>query len=142
MSSDAQGSLGNLQLKRTSAAGFGIVMIWISLGGGFMLLRSGDSFGWVALVFGVLLLFVPLSGFFRRYWNTEIPARAFPTMILAANLALLVLYGAIARTYLSDPFLTYNDLDTLAAIIFGTATILTLLAFVANVIALALGRRS
>ena len=133
---------GGLGLKRTAAVGFGIVTVWMSLGGGFMLLRSGDVFGWVALVFGVLLLIAPLSGAFRRYWNSEAPSRAFPILVLTANLSLLLLYGAIARSYLSDPFLTYNDLDTLAAVVFGTAAVLTFLALAANAVALVLDRRS
>jgi len=142
MNTDSRASLRNLGLKRTAAVSLGIVMVWISLGGGFMLVRSGDAFGWVALVFGVLLLIAPLSSAFRRYWNSEAPSRAFPVLVLTANLSLLVLYGAIARSYLSDPFLTYNDLDTLAAAVFGTAAVLTLLALAANAIALVLDRRS
>jgi hypothetical protein len=142
MSSVLQDSAGNLRLKRTFAASIGFVMVWMSLAGGCTLLRAGDILGWVALVFGLMLLGLPFTGFFRRYWNTEVSTRALPAMILIANAALIFLYGWIAWIYLSDPFLTYNDLNTLAAVVFGVAAALSFLALVVNVIALRLDRRA
>jgi hypothetical protein len=142
MSATLQHGVGFLRLKRTSAISIGIVMIWMCLGGGYMLLRAGDVLGWVAIVLGLALLSLPFAGFFRRYWNTEVSARVFPALILISNAALVVLYVSITWVYLRDQFLTYNDLNTLAAVVFGAAAVLSVLAFVVNTIALLTGRRS
>jgi len=137
----SRGSVGFLRLKRTSAASIGIVMIWMCLGGGYILLRTGDVLGWVALGFALVLVISPFTGSVQRYWHTDVSAPAFPMMILVANTTLAALNGGIAWTYWRDPFLTYNDLNTLAAVVFGVAAILSFLALAANVIALEMDRR-
>lgn len=142
MSAILSGGAGSLRLKRTSTISIGIVMVWMCLGGGYLLLSSGDFFGWVAVAFGLILLVLPFTSIFRRYWSTEILARAFPAVILIANAGLAVLYGSFAWAYLQDPFLTYNDFDTLAAVVFGAAAVLSALALLANMIALLTDRRS
>jgi hypothetical protein len=131
-----------MRFKRTSAISIGVVMVWMCLAGGYLLLRSGDLFGWVALAMGLVLLSSPLIPGFRWYWSTEDTAPAFPAIMLIANSALLILSGIIAGVYLRDPFLTYNDLDTLAAVVFSVAAALSILALAVNVIALQADRRS
>ena len=142
MSEMSQGARGGMRLKRTSAISIGVVMVWMCFGGGYMLLRIGDLFGWVAIAMGLVLLTSPLIPGFRWYWSTEDTARAFPAIMLIANIVLLMLSGTIAWLYLRDPFLTYNDLNTLAAVVFGVAAALSILALVVNVIALQADRRS
>jgi len=142
MSATSSGGAGSLRLKRTSTISIGIVMVWMCLGGGFLFLRTGDVFGWVAIAFGLILLVMPFTDFFRRYWNTEVLARAFPAVVLIANTGLVGLYGSFTWAYLQDPFLTYNDFDTLAAVVFGAAAVLSVLAVAANTIALLVDRRS
>lgn len=142
MSATLSSGTGSLRLKRTSTISIGIVMVWICLGGGYLLLRTGDDLGWAAIAFALVLLVVPFTGFFRRYWSTEVLARAFPAVILVANVGLVVLYGSFSWAYLQDPFLTYNDFDTLAAVVFGAAAVLSILALLANTVALLMDRRS
>lgn len=133
---------GYLGLKRVSAIGFGIVVVWISLSGGYMLLRLGNALGWAAIAFGALLLAAPLTGFFRNYWNVGASSSVLPAVVLLASVALIMLYGSIARIYITDPFLNYNDMNSLAALIFGVATGLSVLALLANVVALVTDRRA
>ena len=131
-----------LHLKRTSAISIGVVMVWMCLAGGYILARAGEVFGWIAIIFGLMLLALPFTAVFRRYWNTDVSARPVPAMILVANAVLVVLYGGFAWAYLQDPFLTYNDANTMAAVVFGASAVISLLALAANIVALLMDRRS
>jgi len=66
---------GILRLKRSSAIGIGIEMVWMCLAGGYMLAKAGEVFGWIAIIFGLILLASPFTAMFRRCWSTEEPAR-------------------------------------------------------------------
>jgi len=130
------------RLKRASSISNMIIMVWMCLAGGYTLLRIGEVTGWAALAIGLALLGSPYIPFFRWYWRSEGTPRAYPAIILIANTAMIVLTGFIALVYLRDPFLTYNAMDTLTAVVFVVATVLSLFALAVNVVALTLDLRT
>ena len=130
-----------LNLKRVSTIGLLAVLVWFSLVGGVIMLLSKDTFGWVSLGIGIVLLLIPLSSPFRRYWGMGNSARVFPVIVFAANLGLIIMYGSVLLAYLSDPFVFYNDQNTIAVLLWAGATVLSVLAFLANVVALIMDRR-
>ena len=132
--------LEHLKIKRVSTVGFIAVLVWFSIVGGVMLLLSDDALGWIALALGVGLLLIPLFPPFRVYWGTGNPARVFPVIVFAANLFLVTLYGSVLLAYLSDPFVFYNDQNTFAVFLWAGATVLSVIALLANVVALIIDR--
>lgn len=122
-------------LKRTVSIGEVVIFGWFGFLGGYMSLRDGDSFGWAALGVGVAMLVLPFTGIYRSHLNILASHRAFPIIVFLPNLLLILMFGSSASIYLRDPFLAYNDSNTLAAIVFGGATLLATAALVANVIA-------
>lgn len=136
-----QGGGGLRRFNRVSAISMAAVMVWMCLAGGYVLLISGDTFGWVVIAFGLVLIFSPRIPWFRWYWKSDDRPPAYAVILIIGNVAMILLTGSIAWAYLQDPFLIYNDLDTLAAIVFGVAPGLSLLALVANIVALQLDRR-
>jgi len=123
------------RLQRTAAFGDAAIFSWYGFLGGYMSLRGGDSFGWIAVGVGIVVLVLPFTSFFRSHLNNLASRRSFPTMVFIPNLLLIVMFGLFASIYLRDPFLTYNDSDALAAIVFGGATLLAVVALVTNAIA-------
>jgi hypothetical protein len=130
------------RLKRTVAIGDAAIFGWLGFLGGYMSLKDGDSFGWFAIGVGVAILVLPFTAFFRTHLDSLASRRGFPAIVLLPNLLLIVMFGSTARLYLRDPFLTYNDADTLAAIVFGGAALLAGLSLVANAVAFYLDLRS
>ncbi len=133
--------LEHLKLKRVSTIGFIAVLAWFSIVGGVMLLLSDDALGWISLALGVGLLLIPLFPPFKVYWGTSNLARVFPVIVFAANLVLIILYGSVLLAYLSDPFVFYNDQSTFAVFLWAGATALSVIALLANIVALIIDRR-
>ena len=129
-------------LKRVSAVGFAIIVIWIGLFGGYVFIASGDPAGWLGIAVGLAILFAPLTRPFKRYWSLEITTRIFPAIVFIANLVLILIYGIIATIYLSDPFLSYNDTDSLMAVLFSISALLSSLVLISNFIAYLMDRRA
>jgi len=130
------------RVKRTIAIEYAAVFGWYGFLGGYMSLKSGDPFGWFAIGVGIAMVVLPFTGFFRSRVNSLASRRGFSALVFVPNLALVVMFGSIASLYLKDPFLTYNDANTLAAIVFGGATVLAATALVANAIAYGLDLKS
>jgi len=118
-----------------------VVLVWFSIVSAIMFLLSGDSLGWLSLVIGIAILALPLTRQFRKYWSRGDSARAFPIIIFAANIGLIIIYGNVFLALISDPFVFYNDQNTFAVVLWGGATILSILAVLANVGAFILDRR-
>jgi len=131
-----------LRLKRVSTVGFSVALIWVGLLGGALLLSWDDSFGWLGLATGAILLLLPLTTPFRRYWNKGDSSRIYPLLILVANLAMILMYASITAVFLSDPFVFYNKQDKMTVILWGVASLLSLGALVANLIAYRLDRKA
>ena len=136
------GAEGYRRVKRTVAIEYATVFGWYGFLGGYMSLRSGDTFGWIAIAIGAAMAVLPFTGFFRARVNDLATRRGFGALVFLPNLFLVVMFGSIASMYLRDPYLTYNDSNTLAAIVFGGATVLAAASLVANGIALIMDIRS
>jgi len=130
------------RVKRTVAIEYATVFGWYGFLGGYMSLRSGDPFGWIAVGVGIAMVVLPFTRFFKTQVNSLASRRGFGALVFLPNLFLVVMFGSIASMYLRDPYLTYNDLNTLAAIVFGGATVLAAAALVANGIAFIMDLRS
>jgi len=130
------------RVKRTIAIEYAVVFGWYGFLGGYMSLRSGDPFGWIAMGIGAAMVVLPFTRFFRSHVNSLASRRGFGALVFGPNVFLVVMFGSIASMYLRDPFLTYNDANTLAAIVFGGATVLAATALVANAIAYGLDLKS
>jgi uncharacterized membrane protein len=132
----ADENLGRFRrLKWTAALGDVAVFSWYGFLGGYMSLRDGDSFGWIAVGAGIAILVLPFTGFFRTYLNKLALQKNFPTLVFLPNILLIVMFGLFASIYFQDPLLTYNDSETLAAAVFGGATVVATLALIANSVA-------
>ena len=130
-----------LKLKRVSTLGFVAVLVWLSIVSAIMFLVSGNLLGWLSLAIGIAILALPLTSQFRKYWSTANTARAFPIIIFAANIGLIIIYGNVFLALISDPFVFYNDQNTFAVFLWGGATILSIITILANVGAFILDRR-
>jgi hypothetical protein len=124
------------RLKWTAALGDVAVFSWYGFLGGYMSLRDADSFGWLAVGAGIVMLVLPFTGFFRSYLEKLASRPNFPTLVFLPNILLIVMFGLFASIYVGDPLLTYNDSETLAAVVFGGATVVAILALIANSLAL------
>lgn len=131
-----------LRLKRVSTVGFSVALIWVGLLGGALLLNLGDMFGWLGLATGAILLVLPLTTPFRRYWNKGDSSKIYPLLILVANLTMILMYGGFTAVFLSDPFVFYNEQDKMNVILWGVASLLSLGALVANLIEYRLDRKA
>jgi len=129
-------------LKRTVAIGDAAIFGWLGFLGGHMSLRSGDPFGWIAIGVGIAMVVLPFTRFFRTHVNSLASRRGFGALVFGPNVFLVVMFGSIASLYLRDPYLTYNDANTLAAIVFGGATLLAAASLVTNGIAFIMDIRS
>jgi len=138
--SDSAG-LTYLNLKRVSTLGFIAILVWFSIVAGIMFLLSGDSIGWISLAIGIVIIASPISNPFRRYWRTGNSAKTFPIITFAANVILIIIYGNVLLTLLSDPYIYYNDQNTFSVYLWGGATILSIIALLANIGALVVDRR-
>jgi len=129
-------------LKRTVAIGDAAIFGWFGILGGYMSLKGGDSFGWIAIGVGFAVLILPFTAFFRSHLNILASRRGFPTLVFLPNLFVILMFGSTASIYLKDPFLAYNDSDTLGAIVFGGAAMVAVAALIANVVAYFMDLRS
>jgi len=129
-------------LKRTVAIGDAAIFGWFGLLGGHMSLKGGDSFGWVAIGVGMAVLILPFTAFFRAHLDILASRRGFPALAILPNLLVILMFGSTASIFLKDPFLAYNDSDTLAAIVFGGAAMVAVAALIANVVAYFMDLRS
>lgn len=107
-----------------------------------MSLRVGNAFGWFSIAVAIVMLVLPFIASVRAFVDRMAARRAFPSLIFLPNLLLVAMYAYSAWLYLGDPFLTYNDMETLAAVLFSGAAILALLALIANAVAFILDLRS
>jgi len=130
------------RVKRTVAIEYAAVFGWYGFLGGYMSLRSGDPFGWIAIGIGIAMVVFPFTRFFQSHVNSLASRRGFAALVFLPNLFLVVMFGSIASLYLRDPYLTYNDSNTLAAIVFGGATVLASASLVVNAIAYGLDTKS
>jgi hypothetical protein len=130
------------RVRRTIAIEYAAVFAWLGFLGGYMSLRDGDPFGWFAIAVGIAMVVLPFTGFFRTRVNSLASRRGFAALVFLPSLFLVLMFGSTALMYLRDPFLTYNDANTLAAIVFGGATLVAAVALVANAIAYLLDLRS
>lgn len=137
----AKPSVNYLKLKRVSTLGFMAVLVWFSIVSAILFLLSGDLLGLPSLAIGIAILALPLTSQFRNYWSTGNTARAFPIIIFAANIGLIIIYGNVFLALISDPFVFYNDQNTFAVFLWGGATILSIFSILANVGAFILDRR-
>ena len=127
--------VGFRRLRKTVAIGDAVIFAWYGVFYGYISLRDGDLLGWVAIGVGVAALVLPFTGFFRSHLGTLASRRGFPVLVFLPNLFLIVMFGSFASLYLRDPFLTYNDMDTLSAVLFSGATLLAVVALIANTVA-------
>ena len=130
------------RLRRSALVGYVAVFAWYGGFGGYLNLRDGDAFGWFSIAVAIGLLVLPFTGLFRGTVDTLASLRAFPSLIFFPNILLVAMYGSSASSYLKDPFLTYNDMETLAAVLFSGAAILAIAALIANTAAFLLDLRS
>ena len=73
--------------------------------------------------------------YLRSHLNTLASLWAFPAFGLLPIVVLVLMFGYLAALYLRDPFLTYNDMDTLSAVLFSGATVLAVAALISNTLA-------
>ena len=130
------------RLKRTAPIGYGVVFAWYGIVGGYLIIVSGNSFGWVAMVLGVGVLALPFVPAVQHHLAILTAVRAFPALVFIPNLLIIILYAYLASIYLGDPFLTYNDLDTFTAVVFSGAALLAAATLVVNTIAYLMDRRT
>jgi len=123
------------RLRIAVAVGDAAIFGWYGVFYGYISLREGDDFGWIAIGAGVGLLILPFTRFFQSHLNTLASLRAFPAVVLLPNVVLILMFGYLAALYLRDPFLRYNDMNTLTAVLFGGATLLATAALVVNAVA-------
>jgi hypothetical protein len=130
------------RLKRSALIGYVATFTWYGGFGGYLSLRDGEAFGWFAIVVAICLLVLPFTGAFRGIVDAIASHRAFPSLIFLPNIFLVIMYGSFASSYLRDPYLTYNDMDTLAAVLSGGAAVLAAIALIANTVSYILDVRS
>ncbi len=130
------------RLKQTATIGLVAIFAWYGIVGGYVMIRSGNLFGWVMVVVGIGVFFLPFAPIFRINSNTLASNYAFPLLVFVPNILIILMVGYLASIYLGDPFLTYNELDTLTAVVFGGAALLAVAALVINLIAYLIDRRS
>lgn len=130
------------RLKRTAIIGYAGVFAWYGIVGGIMSISSDSSFGWVTLFLGVAVLALPFISAVRGFIDNLSTNRGFPALVFIPNILIIIMFAYLASIYFGDPFLTYNDLETLAAVVFGGATLLAVAALAANLVAYLLDRRS
>ena len=118
-----------------------MVLVWTGVFGGILLLQWGDPFGWLALAVGVALLVLPFSTRYRMMWTRGKSERYLPITTFTSVALLILMFGAITFVYLSDPFVFYNEQDKMTVILMGGATLLSLAALAANIIAYRLDRK-
>jgi hypothetical protein len=134
--------LQNLRLKRASTVGFLAILVWFSLGGGIMLLLySGRPMGWLSLVLGVFVLSLPLFSWFRKFWGRGNSSGAYPYLVLVPSAVLIVIYASVFSNLMSDPFVFYSEQTSFELYLWGGASALSVVAFLADLIALVLDRR-
>jgi hypothetical protein len=142
MSQVTEGGIRYERLKRTAPIGYGVLFAWYGVAGGYLIIVSGNLFGWVALVLGIGVLALPFIPAVRVYVEILAANRAFPALVFIPNLLIIILYVYLASIYIGDPFLTYNDMDTFAAVVFGGAALLAAATLVVNLIAYLMDRRT
>lgn len=142
MSQLTEGGIRYERLQRTALIGYGVVFAWYGIVGGYLILVTGNSFGWVALVLGIGVLTLPFIPAARGYVETLASNRAFPALVFIPSLLIIILYVYLASIYVGDPFLTYNDLDTFAAVVFSGAALLAGASLIVNLIAYLMDRRT
>ena len=133
--------LAYINLKRISTIGFMVVLVWFSIGAGIMFLLSGDLIGWVSIAVGLFILAIPLTNSFRKYWGTGNSVKGFPLIVFAAASVLIFIYGNVFLSLLSDPFVFYNDQNAFSLYLWGGASILSLIALLADIGAYITDRR-
>jgi hypothetical protein len=121
-------------LRRSAVIGYVATFAWYGTVGGYMSIQDGESFGWFSIALALGLLVLPFTSPFRSILGTIASHRAFPKLIFLPNMFLVIMYGYFTSLYLRDPFLTYNDMDTLAAVLFGGATALAAASLIANTV--------
>jgi hypothetical protein len=135
MNSVAKNEARFRRLSRSALIGYVVVFTWFGGFGGYLSLRNGDAFGWFSIAVAIALLVLPFIGAFRAIVDRIASRRVFPSLIFLPNIFLVAMYGYSASLYVGDPFLTYNDMETLAAVLFSGATILAMVALIANAVA-------
>jgi len=129
-------------LTRTALIGYSVLFAWYGIVGGYLIIVSANLIGWVALVLGIGVLTLPFFPAVRDYVEILAANRAFPALVFIPNLLIIILYVYLASIYIGDPFLTYNDLDTFAAVVFSGAALLAAATLVVNLIAYLMDRRT
>ena len=142
MSQATEGGIRYERLKRTAPIGYGVVFAWYGIVGGYLIIASGNSFGWVALVLGIGVLALPFIPAVRGYVEILASNRAFPALVFIPNLLIIILYAYLALIYIGDPFLTYNDFDTFAAVVLSGAAVLAAATLIVNLIAYLMDSRT
>ena len=130
------------RLRQTATIGIVAVFAWYGILGGYLMIQSGNLFGWVMAAVGIGVIFLPFTPFFRSHSSTLASNQAFPLLVFVPNILIILMVGYFAWIYLGDPFLTYNELEAFAAVVFGGATLLAVAALVINLIAYLLDRRT
>lgn len=130
------------RLKRTAIIGYAAVFAWYGIVGGYMTIRSQNSFGWVALVLGIGVMTLPFIPAVRGYADTLAANRSFPALVFIPNILIVLMFAYLASIYIGDPYLAYNEQETLAGLVFAGAALLAAATLVVNTIAYLMDRRT
>ena len=142
MSQAIGGEMEYGRLKRSAIIGYAAIFAWNGVVGGYMTISSQNSFGWVALVLGIGVLTLPFIPAVRGYVEILAANRAFPALVFIPNILIILMFAYLASIYIGDPYLAYNELETLAGVVFGGAALLAAATLLVNTIAYLMDRRT
>ena len=125
------------RLARVSKVSLFVVLLWLSLGGGVVMLLQGLAIGVAMLMFGIAVV----AGFrarpIRLFFESEAQSPSLPARILLSHLLALLLFALPATVYVDELPLYMMDLGSQGTFIFaGVAALIAAGALVANLIAL------
>jgi hypothetical protein len=130
------------KLKRSSYTGYVLMFAWMGIAGGtFVLVVLGSGAGLFLLLGGLLAVVYRISPPFGRLVDRDVTWAGFPALTFLANGLLILMSGAIARLFLRDPFVMYNQTDAISLALWSIELALSIGALVANMLAYRLDLR-
>jgi|GEM_PF-5954542 len=130
------------KFRLVSAVGNLIILVWITIAGGIMLVLTDSTQGWLGIVTGAVLIALPFTPIFQQYLEKPMPEPIFQILTLVGNLLMITLFAWLTSVFLRDPFVMYNRSNKLSLVVWSVATLLSIAAFVANIVVYSLDRKA
>ncbi len=123
------------RLKQTFYTGIIVLLSWIGIAGGGTLLLSGLGAGLFLILLGLAFVVFRFSPVYTSLIDRKATSEGIPALVFVVSSLLVLMIGRAAAVFVFDPYVLYNQENTMSLVVWSVATLLSVGTFIANIIA-------